>query len=391
MSKITFTPCFDATPQFTLTTEGYLKASQARLARTGIQIYRAYELGLEGRPAMDEVKIYRPPEEVFNPDSLASFNGKPVTNDHPTEFVTANNWRDLSIGVILAPAKDGDFMRADLLITDPAAIKDIVDGKRELSNGYSCVYDWTKGVAPNGEAYDGIQRQIVGNHVALVDRARCGSACTITDSAKTEENNMTTRKVTVNGVPLELPEQAAAVVDSLLAQISTLTGQVKAATDGAVIKYNDTSLTPDSALALLKTKDAEITALKKDVMTPEQRDAMVAEWSDILTTSKTLVPNLDTKGKTCDAIRREVITALRPTQEALVTASLGGKQVADADPAAVKVCYNVLAAAVKAVPHGTPSTDGFTQLVGGNTSKTTDSQEELDARSAWLAGFGNKK
>ena len=65
-----------------ITDEGYMQVP-ARIGRTGIQEYRAGEIGLTDRDPMEIVKVFRPPEEVFDEESMRSFENKPVTNDHP--------------------------------------------------------------------------------------------------------------------------------------------------------------------------------------------------------------------------------------------------------------------------------------------------------------------
>ena len=62
-----------------VTPEGFLVA-QATLARTGIQVYTAAQVGDSSRPASDRVNVYRPADEVFQPESLRSFARKPVTD-----------------------------------------------------------------------------------------------------------------------------------------------------------------------------------------------------------------------------------------------------------------------------------------------------------------------
>jgi hypothetical protein len=70
---------------------------------------------------------------------------------------------------------NNDFLYADLLIQDEDAIRDVREGKREVSAGYDAEYSE---LAPG----EGRQHGIIGNHVALVDRGRCGYACHIGDS-----------------------------------------------------------------------------------------------------------------------------------------------------------------------------------------------------------------
>jgi hypothetical protein len=141
----------------------------AILTRTGVFVYRD-SMGRETRE-------YRPPEEVFNEDSMRSFEGVPVTDDHPESFVTKTNVAQLKKGRVSGDVRrDGNDMRASLVIDADDLIAKMRAGKRDVSNGYSCDLDPTPGVTPEGERYDVIQRNIRGNHAAIVDRGRAGNA-----------------------------------------------------------------------------------------------------------------------------------------------------------------------------------------------------------------------
>jgi uncharacterized protein len=162
-----------------LTPDGFLLCEAVPIARIGPQIYGEHELpGLKGKDGL--IRVMRDEDEVFRPEAILSFAGKPVTNDHPPEKVTPDNWRNYSVGITLNPRRgdgiqyDNSFLYADLLITDRKAIADIRSGKREVSAGYDAEYEQTN----DGE---GRQYKIVGNHVALVNRGRCGPLCTIGD------------------------------------------------------------------------------------------------------------------------------------------------------------------------------------------------------------------
>ncbi|GES45816.1 hypothetical protein RsS62_50680 [Rhizobium dioscoreae] len=76
------------------TGDGYLVAD-ARIARTGIQTYAGAEIG---KPEMPTVRIYRPGGEVFSEDTLKSAAHRPVTNEHPPEMVTSENWKKYAVG-----------------------------------------------------------------------------------------------------------------------------------------------------------------------------------------------------------------------------------------------------------------------------------------------------
>lgn len=166
------------------TADGYLVA-RARASRSGIYEYLGSEIDPEGKTfAADQVvKVYRPEAEVFAGDSVASFLMKPVTNDHPSQPVTADNWRDYAKGVVGKALRDGDFLAFDIVLMDKATIADVESGKRELSNGYSSLVDFTAGETEQGEHYDAVQKQIRGNHVAIVDKGRAGPLCRIGDAA----------------------------------------------------------------------------------------------------------------------------------------------------------------------------------------------------------------
>ena len=72
------------------TEEKYLICRNVPIARTGKYIYAAGELGLNGDPGR-AVEVWRSEEEVFSPAAMASFEGKPVTDNHPPENVGPAN------------------------------------------------------------------------------------------------------------------------------------------------------------------------------------------------------------------------------------------------------------------------------------------------------------
>lgn len=193
------------------TGDGFLVVN-ARVARAGnVQAYTGAEVG---KPEMATVRVYRPADEVFSKDTMASFAHRPVTLGHPSAAVTSTNWKDVAKGWSEGEvARDGEFVRVSMLLADDATIGEIDAGTRELSMGYDCTLDWTAGVSPSGEAYDAIQRGIRSNHIAVVPKARGGSELRIGDGQRAEATTMTdadrqAMRDTVRGMPLA---QAAAL------------------------------------------------------------------------------------------------------------------------------------------------------------------------------------
>lgn len=147
---------------------GYLRCDGA-FTRTGVFRYT--------NPDGTERREYRPPEEVFAPESLKSFGMVPVTDEHPPVFLNSTNtsrYQKGHTGENVRRSDDGDFMVGPIVVTDADLVKKIKDGKRELSNGYTVDLEWTPGVSPDGERYDAVQRNIRGNHLAFVEAARAG-------------------------------------------------------------------------------------------------------------------------------------------------------------------------------------------------------------------------
>ena len=162
--------------------EGYLLCLNVPVARTGTQDYLPEELGLApgsfsfaSGPGL--VSVYRPEEEVFAPETMASFEGMPVTNDHPADGVDVENIRRLQMGhahnIRRGTGEESDLLLADLIITDERLIEAILNGKREISCGY------TYELAEENGRY--IQRKIRGNHIAVVDAGRAGHRVSIKD------------------------------------------------------------------------------------------------------------------------------------------------------------------------------------------------------------------
>lgn len=175
----------------TITPEGYLICRNVPIGRVGYMDYLGEELGLDEMRGQI-IKVYRSPEELFSKATIASFEGKSVTNNHPTNNINLNTVGMLERGHIENVHQDGDFLIGDLYIKEAGLIAEVENGKREVSCGYDC--QWIP--IGNGK-YE--QKEIVGNHVAVVQNGRAGSRVAIKDSKPNKEsggNKMTKNKIT---------------------------------------------------------------------------------------------------------------------------------------------------------------------------------------------------
>lgn len=175
---------------------GFLHAKNVPIARVGVFPYRTVN--------DDVVMEAKLPAELLSDSTVESANSKPITDGHPTQLVTADNSKELMKGFTAENAHvDGDMVKVDMTITDADLIKEIGDGKEELSIGFK-----TEVVPVQGEYqgihYDSVQRNIQINHVAVVDKGRAGHSVRITgDSAemviKDKGESMETTKVMLDG------------------------------------------------------------------------------------------------------------------------------------------------------------------------------------------------
>lgn len=158
------------------TPEGYLVCYDVPIARPGSQDYYGHEIGIEGTQNANQLyKVDRPEEEVFSDATLASFEGKTFTNDHPSKLIDVTNTKRHCVGHAqnIRVSEGKEYIIADIIVTDNDTIIDIENGKREISAGYEC--EW---VETNGGF---TQTNIRGNHVALVDKGRAGNKVRIND------------------------------------------------------------------------------------------------------------------------------------------------------------------------------------------------------------------
>lgn len=167
------------------TPEGFLLCTGVPIARTGELTYTVGELkDGDGNEVIEDkngiIKVTRSPEDLFSKVAMASLEGKSITINHPSDFVSPQNWKEVTVGhmqnIRPGEGEDADKLLADLLVVDGDAISMVLAGLREVSLGYDAEYEQI-------EPGLGRQTNIVGNHVALVRKGRNGSEVAVRDSA----------------------------------------------------------------------------------------------------------------------------------------------------------------------------------------------------------------
>ncbi|ACK51998.1 conserved hypothetical protein [Methylocella silvestris BL2] len=163
--------------------DGRLRVARANLSRAAVNPYYGREIPGWRKLGLDSERIYqmwRHPDELAK--AAATFAQLPLLGWHVP--VNAEDHRPAAvIGCVGSEIKfDGVHLYAPLIVWAQDAIDDIESGdKRELSSAYRYDPDMTPGRTPAGEAYDGVMRNIIGNHVATVEMGRAGPSCYVGD------------------------------------------------------------------------------------------------------------------------------------------------------------------------------------------------------------------
>ena len=217
---------------------GALVCEACRVASVGSRKYAANEIA-SVKDKDGWVTVVRPDESLFSDETLKSFDGVPITLEHPpgAEMIDAETWKKYIVGTAFnarqGTGEDAGCLVMDLRIYDPAAIDAVQSGSaKELSAGFfSEVRDAGNGI--------GVEGPLRGNHVALVPSGRCGPMCAVKDSAPTsEETNMdwfkkkdaeadagATGTPSTSATPEEVIKALQDKVDSLTEQLNALQAQ----------------------------------------------------------------------------------------------------------------------------------------------------------------------
>jgi len=184
------------------------------VTKEGVFPYTGAQIDFSGSLGLDPAKIYnvyRPAAELFKEETLKSFNGVPLIDEHEMIGDGCTGYDDRPAGGVLfntAPESSTGTMLGDFKIFSESLKDKIEQGKKELSLGYRCCYEFMRGLF-KGQPYDFIQKNIVGNHVALVDKGRMGSSVRVYDSKTMVFDSMEAIKPITKGTDAMTEEEKA--------------------------------------------------------------------------------------------------------------------------------------------------------------------------------------
>jgi len=227
-----------------------MHVSRSNISKANVCPYMGKEIpGWQslGLDANKIYRLYRDPQELAK--GAATFNNLPILLDHT--YVSAEKPEKERVIGSMSGVEFGDpYLAADLCFWDKAVIDAInEEAIEELSSAYHYKADMTPGTTPEGEAFDGVMRDIVGNHLALVEKGRAGADVIVADSDPFYKKE-SAMKQTKLGKALMVTLSAAS---PKIAQDSALLGLV----GGAVKKTFDKQKVVKAICAMDEDIDAE--------------------------------------------------------------------------------------------------------------------------------------
>jgi 8-oxo-dGTP pyrophosphatase MutT (NUDIX family) len=164
--------------------DGHLFVETTPISKANVCPYLGNEIPDYDKLGLEPGRIYkllRDPEELAK--GAPTFAGKPLVLIHKPVSAEEHP-REITVGAVGTVVEfKAPYLMAPLSIWDGEAIE-LIDSEKqkELSSAYRYRADMTPGTF-EGEQYDGVMRDIVGNHVALVKEGRAGSDVIVLDSA----------------------------------------------------------------------------------------------------------------------------------------------------------------------------------------------------------------
>lgn len=213
--------------------DGRLHVQSSPISKSNVCPYFGYEIpgsvGL-GLDAQKTYRLLRDPVELAK--AAQSFNNIPLMGVHVITTAAEPN-KEHIVGATGSNAVfNPPYLENSLVVWDEAAIAAIESGEqRELSSSYRYEADMTPGIY-EGEPYDGRMTNIVGNHVALVEKGRAGADVFVSDSLPSELFSMPTKRSQVVAMRAALSTHLRPLlaVDGAIPQLNVLTREAKTPT-----------------------------------------------------------------------------------------------------------------------------------------------------------------
>lgn len=266
---------------------GFFEVKNNPISKVGVFPYSGRAIG--GDEPDKIYQVYRPAEELGSAECIESFRLVPLIDDHTMLGDGATPAEDKGVHGVTGEdvTFDGETLFSNLKIFSSALANLIEGGKRELSCGYRCEYEFASGEY-NGVKYDAIQRNIRGNHLALVDDGRMGKEVAVLDSMVI---TFDAKEFILENEELEQHESAEMkeinsikeLLAGLAAKVDALVEGEKKEVEDKEVKTEEVKAEDEEAKAEEKTAGMDAAEIRQSVMREiAQRDALYSKVSPIV-------------------------------------------------------------------------------------------------------------
>ncbi len=219
MTKRTNLIAFDRKSARSYDVDGRLEVVNTNISKACVNPYWGREINDNERLGLDPNKIYylyRDPVELEK--AAATFNNVQLLYRHETVSVDDPQIDEI-VGSVGNAHFEAPYLKANLRVWRK---KGVVAIENKELNQLSCSYhyraDMTPGVTATGERFDGVIRDIEGNHVALVREGRAGPDVVVADEKPVELTLMRCKKI-IDSIKDFLPRDTDLLaLDSILAR-----------------------------------------------------------------------------------------------------------------------------------------------------------------------------
>jgi len=363
---------------------GWYEIKANPISRAGIFPYSGRQLGLTGPDADRVYQVLRPAEELAAPECVESFKLIPWIDNHtmlgPTlEAITPDAIPAEAKGVQGVIGEDVFFkdgtLFANIKVFSSTLAKLIQSGKKELSAGYRCVYDIVSGVF-EGQHYDAVQREIRGNHLALVQSGRMGPRVAVLDhmTFSFDAKEFSTMADDTKTPPPAPSNDGPKAGDMTLADLVKIVGEL--APQVAKVTAALASMSPGAAAPAAPVEDADkpVTAAAMDAALTTALAPIVQEIASL-------------KATTGPAVLKDI--AARDALVQRITPLVGAFDHAEMTAHAVAV-YGCEKLGIKVDPAGAPAAlAGYLHAAPGATPPARVALDSAPTKGGFVRAFIN--
>lgn len=273
---------------------GWLEVRDNPISKVGVFPYLGREIGADDPDRI--YHVYRPEEELNNPETIESFKLVPFIDEHTMLGRDGLPAEEKGVQGVVGESISFDFpyLKANIKVLSDAAMQLIEGGKIELSPAYRCRYEMTTGIF-NGQRYDAIQRDIRGNHLALVREGRTGPDVAVQDHLI----------FTIDSAELRImdPELEAAIRALIVEVLAGMQSDEKK-DDDLVVDEDVSEEAPEDAVEAAVEAATEAVEAAEAVETVAEIIGEAAET--IETAAEAVEAEVEAEAVTLDAMRREM-------------------------------------------------------------------------------------